>query len=247
MEILPFRTAPSPTAIERRHQPTRGSFPTYQSCLRWEFGFSCAFCLVHEADLNEHDLGGLGLMWTEHHVPQSDDAGLANSYRNCFYSCRFCNRARANAPTHSEGRQLLDPCTVAWGRHFTLDENLLVPRSSDSSAQYTEEIYRINAPSRILLRHHRAVRLAEAFRVLQGAPNRTQMLLSVARTLSAETAQMLLDAAEDLSRWVQHARQQLRRYRAIPASAPTHCRCSTKQHCTLPDFLRDHVLLTEDV
>jgi hypothetical protein len=50
-KILPPVTQPWPQVIVRQHKPPEAKYKTYRACLRWEFGFSCAFCLLHETDL----------------------------------------------------------------------------------------------------------------------------------------------------------------------------------------------------
>src|SRR5438552_905085 len=101
MNVLPLQTRPPTEAVARGHAPPRGGFNSYRRCLRWEFGFTCAFCLLHEADLVDWGASGSGLMTIEHRVPQSDPAvgaALADDYGNCFYACRYCNRSRGVAP-----------------------------------------------------------------------------------------------------------------------------------------------------
>ena len=116
MRHLPPRTRLPASLIERRHAPRPGAYPLYRSCLRWEFAFSCAFCWVHESDLIEHGVEGLGLTAIEHHRTRSAYPELTNDYHNCFYACRLCNTARGDSPDVSAvgGHRLLDPCTVAW-------------------------------------------------------------------------------------------------------------------------------------
>src|SRR5437879_2619929 len=96
--MLPPQTHPPNEPIRRRHSPPRLAYEEYRSCLRWEFGFTCAFCLLHEADFVEEGARGTGLMWIEHHVAQSADPALVDTYENCFYACRYCNGARRIAP-----------------------------------------------------------------------------------------------------------------------------------------------------
>src|SRR5436190_1471867 len=90
MNTLPRQTQPATAPIPRRHTPSRAGYATYRSCLRWEFGFTCAFCLLHEADLVEEGVQGTGLTTIEHHVAQSADLTLVDTYENCFYACRYC-------------------------------------------------------------------------------------------------------------------------------------------------------------
>jgi hypothetical protein len=79
MKILPPVTRPWREQISRRHAPKvrRGNkgFRSYAPCLRWEFGFSCAFCLCHEADLAAYGAKGSGLLQVEHFFLQSTYPG----------------------------------------------------------------------------------------------------------------------------------------------------------------------------
>jgi len=99
MRILPPVTKPWRTRIVRRHEPPVGrgrrAHRRYRQCLRWEFGFTCAFCLCHEADLILHGVEGSGETGVEHFVPVSHDEAAVNEYRNCFYACRYCNQEEA--------------------------------------------------------------------------------------------------------------------------------------------------------
>jgi hypothetical protein len=161
MKILPLRTLPPPSIISRRHTPKRAvgrfGYRAYRACLRWDFGFTCAFCLLHEADLAELGAEGLGLTSIEHFVPVSSEEGedKVNDYENCFYVCRFCNKSRSNSPIiDSEGQRLLNPCVEIWADHFlpTEDDRL---NPLDSNAVYTAKIYDLNDPRRMELRRWR--------------------------------------------------------------------------------------------
>ena len=54
MKILPPQTKPPTSPIERRHRPRpvhgRQGYLKFRPCLRWDFGFTCPFCLMHESD-----------------------------------------------------------------------------------------------------------------------------------------------------------------------------------------------------
>jgi hypothetical protein len=59
---LPPATHPWRRKIERQHLPIEGSYSSFRPCVRWEFGFSCAFCLLHEADVMLSGAEGWGLI-----------------------------------------------------------------------------------------------------------------------------------------------------------------------------------------
>jgi hypothetical protein len=120
MKIVPLMTLPSTKPFARTHSPKPAGYRTYRPCLRWEFGFTCALCLVHEADLHEFGLAeGWGLTWIEHRETQSSEPGKANDYSNCIYACRLCNAARNDKPLQDAlGNRVLDPTLDAWADHF---------------------------------------------------------------------------------------------------------------------------------
>lgn len=49
-------TKPWPKGIDRRHKPRapvgRHGYQAFRQCLRWEFGFSCSFCLCHDVPID---------------------------------------------------------------------------------------------------------------------------------------------------------------------------------------------------
>jgi hypothetical protein len=240
MKVLPDRTSPAPRAVERRHTPPRGAYPTYRACLRWEFGFTCAFCLTHESDLVEHGAEATGLMSIEHHLPQSHDrAGAhADEYANCFYACRFCNRARGALPVvDAHERRLLDPCRDAWGDHFIAIDDRLAPCANDGDAAYTHRAYDLDDPRKQQMRRTRREVLEEAFSLLEGGPPRLLRLLDIAAQAPAPYRAELLDAAQRLRELMTRARRDVERFSAVPADADPRCRCATTEACVLPPFL----------
>ena len=90
---LPAVTLPPREAIKRRHAPKKaeweGGYHAYLPCLRWEFGFTCAFCLLHERDFAPEGATRLGVFTIEHMIPQKIYSKAKNDYRNCFYACRY--------------------------------------------------------------------------------------------------------------------------------------------------------------
>ena len=126
MDILPARIEPFCHLIRRVHAPTplssEGGYRAHRPCLRWEFGFTCAACLLHESDFTEYGTEGTGLMTIEHLEPRSADPARANDYDNCIYLCRFCNGERSDKPVvNKDGDHLLNPTEVVWADHFEVD------------------------------------------------------------------------------------------------------------------------------
>jgi hypothetical protein len=243
MRILPPRTLPPNAIVERQHEPAaadgRYGYQAYRSCLRWDFAFSCAFCLLHEGDLADFGAEGLGVMWIEHFSPASRASEKVNDYENCFYTCRFCNRARSRAPLVDEnGRRLLDPCSHAWGRHFVLsDDDRLVP-ANDPDAVYTEEAYALNDLRKVRRRRIRRERMTEWLTLIGQGPSRAKALIALSeRVSSIEDAELLLDEAIALRRRVGLAIKEIQRYFAVSADVDYPCSCGLEDQCRLPAWL----------
>jgi hypothetical protein len=244
MKILPRRTFPPSITVDRRHNPkvtrARFGYRQYRTCLRWDFGFSCAFCLLHESDFRTMGAEGLGLMSIEHFIPVSVDRSQANSYENCFYCCRLCNEARSNTPLRDgEGRRLLNPCRDDWGSHYFLSEDdRLLPAAGSSDACYTLEVYDLNDPRKIEMRRVRQEDLADCLEVITQAPDLLESVLVACRR--AETRQemgRLVSLARMLLRKLFRAARELRRRTAIPRDADAACRCGHTEYHLLPGWL----------
>ena len=238
MRILPARTAPPDEPITRRHGPSAGPYRSYRACLRWEFGFSCAFCLLHEADLSLHGVEGSALTGIEHRIPRSSAPTLTDQYVNCYYACRYCNTARAAAPIiDRRRRKLLDPCATPWAAHFVLEENRLRPLTNDDDAAYTAEVYDFDDLRKIEMRAGRATAIEDCLRVFRGVPELADRLLRTAEKIRTAERRPLLDAAEELHRIILAAVKRLERFRVIPVDANVDCRCQDGATRVLPSFL----------
>lgn len=245
MKILPPRTRPPSSTIDRRHtpRPTVGRFgyQTYRACLRWEFGFTCAFCLLHESDFGEQGTEGLALTGIEHFDPVSAQGGV-NDYENCFYSCRLCNGSRARARiVDRPGRRLLNSCLDVWADHFeATSDDCLRPRSGDVDAAYTHRIYDLDDRRKVALRQARRERIGEALEVLRDVPELLGLLLERIREQPSDL--FALRVAELLSASIQRARSDLHRYAAIPKDANRACRCGRSDHHELPPGLAEQLI-----
>lgn len=235
MTVLPERTVP-PAAIARVHAPPRSPYPAYRACLRWEFAFTCAFCLSHEADLFAHGAEGSGLFWIEHRTPRSDaDAGMAGTddYANCYLSCRYCNRARDRHPIHhASGRRLLDPCVDAWSDHFRQVDDDLLAAPGDRDAEYTRDAYDINDPRKRTFRSDRQRTLALARRALREIPPRLDALAR--RLENPVDRDLTLGVMRDLQTLLELARRDFERFVLVPPDAPRTCPCDDPAKCSLP-------------
>ena len=251
MQILPPRTQPPRSPITRRHQPAATSdYGTYRACLRWDFGFTCAFCLLHETDLADAtgEAEGSALMWIEHRLPQSSHPGESSRYENCLYSCRYCNGARKTALVEApDGRCLLDPTSTAWADHFTLDGERLLWRPGDVHAQYTHEAYSLDAPRKVKLRADRAKLIEECQALLHEAPQRVTNLLAIAGRpeLSPDDRAVLIGEVEDLRARMNKAKLDLARRAATPHDSDRVCRCQSEEHHALPPALASQMLVLE--
>ncbi len=246
MQILPPQTTPPSQPIERRHRPRtaggRFGYQSYRPCLRWDFGFTCPFCLLHEADLSEHGVEGTGMTSVEHFVPVSHDAAGTNDYENCYYSCRFCNASRADTPlVDARGRQLLDPCTEAWEDHFVLRGDRLEARTAE--ATYTSEVYSLDDDRKVVMRRTRRERVGEWLRLIYEGPGIVEALLSQCADegVSAKAAK-LFAAAEMLQLSILGAFRDIQRFMVIPRDADTACRCEQTDQLQLPEALVSQVL-----
>lgn len=228
--VLPECAIPATEAIQRRHAPT-GKYESFKGCLRWEFCFSCAICLVHEADLAEHGADGSATTSIEHRNLQSTTPSEVDSYENCLFVCRYCNGTRSSKPLVDKlGRTLLDPTAVAWGDHFAFHDHELEVISDSAHAQYTSEAYGVNKPRTRAMRENRERALTDAFAILSHRP---QLLELLERGDGAHLLKPLQAA-------IRRAETTVRRFLAVPFDAPSACSCGTATACCLSDAVRKH-------
>jgi hypothetical protein len=215
--------------------------------LRWEFGFTCAFCLLHESDLADATglAEGAGLTEIEHRLPQSSHVEQRHRYQNCFYACQYCNGSRGTAPVRdTQGWHLLDPTHVAWADHFELDGERLTYRPDDVNACYTHQTYDLDDPRKVELRAERARRISECLETLFEGPLRLLSLQELAQVpeLSAEQRVVFLDMAQELDTRIIAARSYLSTRAAVPRDADRACRCRSIEHHELPLALASQML-----
>jgi hypothetical protein len=245
MNLLPRATHPWSQRLARRHAPRQAAgqrgWRSYGRCLRWEFGFSCAFCLTHEADVS----GVLGseYMQTEHFILKSQHPGGKNLYANCFYSCTSCNRKRHKKPNVDfHGRRLLNPCDDVWQLFFTSIEDELRPLCHD--ALYTAWAYDLNHPCKVKLRENRREAIAESFAVYEAMQGGIldRLLERFGDTHDPE----LVIACRALTQRSREAVRELKRWDAVPENADTECRCEdSPAHCLLPAVLEEQTIHLE--
>lgn len=241
--LLPARTAPADVALTRRHDPLpiAKTYSAFRDCLRWEFGFTCAICLLHERDVMQYGVEGWGAMHVEHIVPRSLDAALVGVYSNVLYICRLCNTARSDTDQQDcQGRRLLDPTVDVWARHFRLDADELIPCDGDVHAEYTADVYNINDARKVKLRRRRREHVSDWLGLLSSRRQELVRLSSTNRRVSIEesdTVQAILRVHDDLARLYRNTPGEW-----VPGDAPDHCRCGRADACRLPEpYLRQVV------
>jgi hypothetical protein len=244
--ILPPSIAPWQDCLSRRHAPPpqtgRYGYQSFRQCLRWEFGFTCAFCLCHESDLALYGVEGTGLTGVEHFVPCTTDTARVNDYTNCFYACRFCNLDRATRANvdHVSGSRLLDPCEAVWAQHFERVRDELTPR--DQAARYTHKTYNLDHPRKVSMRRFRRETLEAYLAVLQEGPRLHEGLI----TRAIETADStLISEAEKLAAYIRQAYDFLTHYSMLPQDRQCPCLCGDEALCTIPEMLRAQALALE--
>lgn len=210
------------TPIERRLQPLkhggRYGYRRYRNELRWDFGFTCAICRLHEADFMSGTGHGASFMSIEHYQPMALAPHRANEYANLLYVCRFCNVSRGIKPIESGlGARLLNPTAVAWAEHFAASADKLAFEPCDEDAEYTLEIYDINDPRKITLRRERRDKILECLDIINRGQGTISELLARAEVLVEPT---LVEAARMLQQAVVMARRDIERYQAVPPDAP---------------------------
>jgi len=245
MKVLPPVTAPWQEALSRRHTPPALSYEQYRPCLRWEFGFSCAFCLLHESDIVNAGVEGWGLTQIEHFVPQSHDPSRRDDYTNLFYICRRCNLERGSRRNEGpNGETLLNPCDDAWGRHFEVVLDEIHPRDEeDENATYTRNAYGLNTPAKVKIRSMRRRMVGRCKRLLERWAGIGDRLLDFAVEKRAIEG---VDLAQDLAEMRRLILFSLYRYEAIPNDRDVTCRCNEPSLCTLPKVLDEQTLTVSE-
>lgn len=231
---------PPATPTVRRHRPKAAGdrWTVYRACLRWDFGFTCAYCLLHEADLYGGQLGeGLGGTTVEHHVTRSAAPSRAGDYFNCLYACRLCNRSRSTKPDSGDGVRLLDPTRDAWVNHFFVAGDRLQPADGDADAEYTHRCYEIDDERKVERRQARRELLADRLPLVGVLHTELVALLRLADRLRRRDSRAFATVLQRISTIRSDARRALEdvaRYAAVPRDAPATCRCVDASEHTLP-------------
>lgn len=237
IQILAPTTPPPASPRRQRHAPrSAGHYREYRACLRWDAGFTCCFCLVHESDLDARGVEGTGLTSIEHIEPQVRAPDLVRTYGNCAYACRFCNTVRRDQPVeHPSGARLLHPWRDAWGEHFRLCDDRLEPVHqglAGQHARYTAQVYRINDTRRIQLRRERRELIQDRVRLF--TLDSAELRHAAKTHLSPVQRRRLIEMVRELESLRRRALLELHQRSPVPRDAPSACRCDDPAHCCLP-------------
>jgi hypothetical protein len=237
-KILSAVTKPWPEPFARRHEPPEADYTTYRPCLRWEFGFTCPFCLVHESDIAACGASGWRVMSIEHLIAQSRDEDMVNYYPNCFLACALCNSSRRNLE-HAlpGGPRLLNPCEDTWAEHFeTADDEIYPLADGDENAHYTSETYDFNDPRKTKCRELRRLVVNQCNGFLERSDRLHEQLLDRAEQ---DGDPSLVDLAEEIGGFRRLPLLDLLKHRAIPLDHDPSCRCGEKVERCLPKVVED--------
>jgi hypothetical protein len=246
--ILPSITCLPTAPIERRHAPATDAehdraYERFRPCLRWEFSFSCSFCLLHEAQVCPAGAASSAQFWIEHLEPRSERPDLRNTYGNVVYACRRCNLARRARPrTDARGRRLLDPCLDTWAVHFRHDGDQLLALTPD--ADYTSGAYDINGPAKMALRRDRREAIDESLHVLATVPAILEQVMAGIGFHPGHEQRVRLEIAEQLHKALAAARRTLLQLSAVPHDARDDCACD-RMACELPEPVITGLLLID--
>lgn len=218
--LLPACTLPPNEPLLRRHTPgdVDATYRVFRDCLRWEFGFTCSICLLHELDVVKYGGEGWGTTQIEHIMPRSHRPDLIGSYSNLLYICRLCNGARSDTDIVDHlGRRLLDPTSDVWSKHFHVVGDALRPLSDD--AEYTEDVYNMNDARKAKLRR-----------------KRREFITNLRVLLESREADLRQRPEEEraITRDIRRLKSMRNELPWIPSDKPMSCRCMMKAVRSLP-------------
>lgn len=237
MKVLKAETLPPSRPFTRCHSPQAASYAAFRSCLRWEFGFTCAYCLLHETDWIPQGTEKSGLYAIDHFETKKDAPTKVTEYSNCIYACRYCNSVdRGSTPDKSaDGKRLLDPSVSAWSQHFKLVADRLTSIDGDTDAQYTEETYSLNSPIKVSKRRERREVIISCLENLSQKNLAGELREIAAQIPDEEKKTQCLKAANLIDKASENAYRALQKYRAIPIDADTVCKCEQTNRLALPE------------
>jgi hypothetical protein len=234
MKLLPLATGPASEPQKRRHQPRQATgnrgWEKYRQCLRWDFGFTCAFCLLHEADVARAGSEGWGTFTTEHFLPRSREPSRANDYTNCYWCCRRCNVSRNARDVETAEGRLLDPCRDAWAGALCVEAfefRTVLPGDRDASR--TLDVYDLNDPLKVRARRKRAQAISSALDLYRRSS-------AIIGRLSRQDKWFLSDLGTALRNQLEAAKR-LVAFAAIPEDRVERCECQDEGEFSLPGWI----------
>lgn len=232
--------------LTHRHSPpSRNGYSEYRQCARWDFGFSCAFCLVHESDilLFSESLEELKRETIEHKILQSDDRDASYQYTNCFYACFWCNRVdRWKTPLvrESDNATLLDPVSTPWASVYSRSGSRLTLIATESiDAVYTDKTYNPNNPKKVFFRKTRDDYIQSHTEQIKACALSISENLNCLRMAIPESARLSLKRSNKaLLKQIRIHFDLLVKIAPIPSDQNKNdCICRPQAHQTLPSFL----------
>ena len=245
-------TRPWTRKIERRHKPRGKKYSSFKSCLRWEFGFFCAFCQLHEKDLKLSGVEGWSLVQIEHSIPQSEAESKRDVYENCLLICERCNKSRRASPNFDEaGSPLLDPCAVVWSNHFERVEDELRPILEDKGAEYTWHCYDLDDPRKVILRTMRRTwmeKCAERIAVLADLESRVgDQAVDLADSALRSELLKSIDLARELRATKRVFCDKLDEYSPLPEDRGSRCGCRNAKYHSLAEVFAEQTVDLADL
>ena len=137
--------------VVRSGVPEGKGYSEYRNYLRYDFFYSCAYCLLSEAE-------GAAIRFTiDHYEAQKHRPDLAHEYSNLMYSCGKCNEFKGDRypseEMRSEGYRFFRIDQDVFADHFELSDLLL--KHKTNTGYYTIEACDLN---RLALRRLREIR-----------------------------------------------------------------------------------------
>lgn len=158
--------------IVRRENPTPTKrikdYRRYRECLREDFGWRCAYCMIHE---NTHSDGRHGFD-IDHFKPRAKD-GPVDAYANLYWSCKWCNSLKHDHWPSEDDKAIdmrfADPCAEHdYGNHFTEEADGTLRVDSKCGGYHVGHL-RLNRPMRVSLRVERNELIACVLKLVEMA------------------------------------------------------------------------------
>jgi 5-methylcytosine-specific restriction endonuclease McrA len=111
---------PATPRVVRSAVPSGKDYAEYRNYLRHDFYYSCAYCMIAEAEA-----GGLRLT-IDHYEPRNARPDLVHEYSNLMYACDECNLRKGDRCPHADARaagyRIFRPDEDYFAEHFELKD-----------------------------------------------------------------------------------------------------------------------------